>query len=336
MKNAPFLEAVAVSLNYSKNKDAGVNNVTLSVEQGKITAIVGESGSGKSTLLKLFFGLLSPQKGKIFFCDKEVQGPETKLIPGHDAMKMVTQHADDLNLFATVFENIAAQLPNTDLIYKEQETRRVLNQLNIYAIKDHKVSSLSGGEKQRVAIARALITRPQVILLDEPFNQVDAYFREGLQQTIRQVVRDTGVTVLMVSHDPSEVLTMADVLIVLRQGEIVEMGSPRQLFHSPKMLYTAQILSHCSILSGHEAQLCGINAQRAAIAINPEHIEIVKNLVKNDWLVHRVLFKGFYEELIIAKDEVFLRVLNLDNGRYAEGSRISIRINKYFEFGAWR
>lgn len=336
MDNGQFLEAVSVTKNYTEDRSSGVNNVILSFKKGKITAIVGESGSGKSTLLKLLYGLLEPDQGTIYFKGEKVMGPIEKLIPGHDKMKMVTQHTDDLNLFATAWENVSALLSNRNLEYKAQATEKALRQLRVYDLKDQRVAHMSGGEKQRVAIARALITQPEVLFLDEPFNQVDASFREGLQQTIRQVVKDTGITVIMVSHDPAEVLSMAEELIVLKDGEVVESGTPAKMYSDPKMLYTAQLLSHCSVLDRDQAALCGITALRRNVAITPENIEIVvKRFGKRPWEVKQVLFKGFYEELLIEKEGVRLRILNIARGKYPEGTRLDIKINKYFEYGQW-
>jgi len=336
MSNPSYLDAVSVTKNYSNDKESGVNNIILSIKKGKITAIVGESGSGKSTLLKLLYGLLSPEVGEVFFKGVRIIGPEEKLIPGHDRMKMVTQHTDDLNHFATVWQNVASLLPNTNLAYKEQQTEKSLKQLKIWELRDHRVTDLSGGEKQRVAIAKALITNPEVLLLDEPFNQVDASFREGLQQNIRNIVKETGLTVVLVSHDPAEVLSMADDLIVLKQGEIVEAGTPEELYQNPGMLYTAQILSHCSVLTTAEAKVCGIETQRGTVAINPENIEIANGWgKKKDWTVVQTLFKGFFEDLIIEKDGVKLRALNLELNKYPVGTPVSIRIKKHFEYGQW-
>jgi ABC-type sulfate/molybdate transport systems ATPase subunit len=336
MANPSFLDAISVTKNYSDDKESGVNNVLISIQEGKITAIVGESGSGKSTLLKLLYGLLSPDEGEVFFKGELIIGPQQKLIPGHDSMKMVTQHTDDLNLFATVWQNVSSMLPNTNIEYKETETTNALKQLKVYELKNQRVADLSGGEKQRVAIAKALITKPQVLFLDEPFNQVDASFREGLQQNIRTIVKDTGLTVVLVSHDPAEVLSMADELVVLKQGEIVESGSPEELYQNPGMLYTAQILAHCSVLTGNQAKVCGITAERGTVAINPENVEISTGWGKKEWTVVQVLFKGFFEELIVEKEGVNIRVLNLDRNKYPEGTKLNIRIKKHFEYGQWK
>lgn len=334
MANIHFLNAESVIKNYGNDKASGVHDITISITPGKITAIVGESGSGKSTLLKLLYGLLAPDEGEVFFKGELVMGPVEKLIPGHDHMKMVTQHTDDLNLFATVRENVSALLPNTNLEYKKNETERMLSQLNVLALQDKRVADLSGGEKQRVAIARALITRPAVLFLDEPFNQVDASFREGLQQNIREIVAQSGLTVVMVSHDPAEVLSMADELVVLKKGSIVERGTPEEMYSEPKMLYTAQLLSRCSILTKQQAHTCGIDAEKEIVAINPEYIEFVDGGLNSNWRINQVLFKGFFEELLIEKEGVLLRMLNTLRGRYQEGAMVSIRIRKHLEYGS--
>jgi ABC-type sulfate/molybdate transport systems ATPase subunit len=336
MEQDNFLEAVSVTKNFRENKTAGVNNVILSFKQSKITAIVGESGSGKSTLLKLLYGLLEPTEGQVFYKQELVIGPIEKLIPGHDKMKMVTQHTDDLNLFATAWDNVSSPLSNRNLELKRASTEKALHQLRIFELRDQRVADMSGGEKQRVAIARALIANPEVLFLDEPFNQVDATFREGLQQTIRQIVNETGLTVIMVSHDPAEVLSMADHLIVLKDGEVIESGTPVEMYSEPKMLYTAQLLSHCSVLTKEEALVCGITALRRSVAITPENVVMgIKRFAKKEWLITRVLFKGFYEEILLEKDGTKLRALNHEHGKYTEGMLVEVKIKKYFEYGQW-
>jgi ABC-type sulfate/molybdate transport systems ATPase subunit len=332
MADGPFLQAISVSRTYGGAEASGVKQITLDIQPGKITAIIGESGSGKSTLLRLLYGLLSPDEGLVNFKGERVWGPEEKLIPGHDAMKMVTQHADDLNLFARVWDNVAAMLPSTNVKLKEEKTEQVLTQLNMMQLAYKRVADLSGGEKQRVAIARAIITRPQVLLLDEPFNQVDTSFREGLQHDIRQIVKETGLTVVMVSHDPAEVLSMADELIVLKHGEIVENGNPKSLYQTPLNLYTAELLANCNVLNAEEAKVCGISTEKEFIVIYPEWIRLNNILKTNNWTVKEILFKGFYEDLILENKGVILRVMNDESGKYTEADVVGLKIKKWLEY----
>jgi ABC-type Fe3+/spermidine/putrescine transport system ATPase subunit len=325
-----FLQALSVSKTYTGG--GGIKNTSLSIEAGQITAIIGASGSGKSTLLSLLYGLQSPDSGEVQFKDERIWGPEEKLIPGHDAMKMVTQAEDDLNLFAKVWDNISVLLPNTNLQAKNEKTEKVLKQLNMLHLADHRVTDLSGGEKQRVAIARALVTQPEVLLLDEPFNQVDTSFRDGLQDDIRQIVKETGLTVLMVSHDPGEVLSMADMLLVLKDGEIIEAGHPKKVYNDPQYLYTAQLLTNCNVLTADEARLCGIKANKEFVMLYPEWIEATASWSRKNWEVKQVLFKGFYEELLLGNNGVSLRILNGHAGKYVEGNKVNLKIERYLEY----
>jgi len=332
MESTSFLEAIGVSKVYPSERVAGVKKTDLSIQQGKITAIIGESGSGKSTLLRLLYGLLSPDEGIVQFKGERIWGPEEKLIPGHDSMKMVTQDTDGLNVFAKVWDNIAVLLPNTDIEAKTQNTAKVLKQLNMLHLAEKQVATLSGGEKQRVAIARALITKPDVLLLDEPFNQVDTSFREGLQQDIRWIVKETGLTVIIVSHDPAEVLSMADELLVLKDGEILEMGPPKQLYKKPQHLYTARLLTNCNILTHAEASYCDIKSNAEHIVIYPEWAQITQSWTRKEWQVKQVLFKGSYEDVMLEKDGVVLRSFNTVRGKYNEGDMVHLKVVKWLEY----
>ena len=332
MSVTPFLQAIAITKTYPGTRFSGLKETYVAISQGKITAIIGESGSGKSTLLKLFYGLLSPDSGEALFKGERIWGPAEKLIPGHDAMKMVAQHTDDLNLFAKVTENIAAMLPGTDLKARDHKTEAIIKQLKLTAIAGKQVVSLSGGEKQRVAIARALVVNPEILLLDEPFNQVDTSFREGLQQDIRQIVKDTGLTVIIVSHDPAEVLSMADELLVLKDGVILESGEPKKIYRQPQFLYTAKLLTNCNVLTRAEAKTCGIETKAENLVIYPEWIKTDTAVVQNDWEIIQVLFKGCFEDLLLQKDGIIIRILNDQFGKYAEGMKISLKFNNWLEY----
>lgn len=327
-----FLEVKSVTKSYPGERFAGIKNLSLQIQQGKITAIIGESGSGKSTLLKLLYGLVSPEEGEVFFRGEKVMGPEEKLLPGHNAMKMVTQQFDDLNLYARVWDNVAHLLPNTHLEAKQEKTQHILTQLRIAHLHDHRIADLSGGEKQRVAIARALVTNPTVLLLDEPFNQVDASFREHLQHDIRQIVAATGLTVVLVSHDPSEVLSLADELLVLRSGEMVETGSPKQLYHHPQQLYTATLLTNATVLTALAAKAVGVGPNKGTVLIYPEWVQIRKTWSSRGFTVLSVLYKGFYEELLIGNGTIQIRAINFQPGKYSSGDRVKAVVTRYLDF----
>ena len=328
----PFLQVKNVTKLFSGEKISGVKNIELNISEGKITAIIGRSGSGKSTLLNLIYGLLVPDEGEIIFEGEKVWGPDVKLIPGHDQMKMVTQQSDHLNHYAKVWDNVASLLPNTNLEYKSTKTTEVLQQLRLLDLKERRIADLSGGERQRVSIARALVSNPKVLLLDEPFNQVDASFRDQLQQDIRQIVAETGLTVILVSHDPQEVLSLADELVVLKDGEVVEVGNPKQLYHQPKKLYTANLLANGTVFTGIKTASLGIATDAKTVMVYAEDIYADKNSIENLCTIEAVLFKGFYEELILNKDSLTFKAINLQTGAFKVGDQVSIAIKKYLTF----
>lgn len=307
-----------------------VNEVNFGIEEGKITAIIGESGSGKSTLLRLIYGLTEPATGEVRYRGWLVPTRKDKLIPGHDAMKLVSQGFDDLNLYAKVWDNVASQLPNTDLDRKRNKTQEVLAKLRMDHLAQKRVADLSGGEKQRVAICRALINDPEVLLMDEPFNQVDAAFRDDLQQDIQQIVKDTGLTVVLVSHDPAEVLAMADYLIVMKNGLIVDQGNPTELYYHPQNPYTARLLAKSNVLTAEQASKLAIDA-KGLIAIHQEAIQFEEASEGKYW-VKDSKFRGMFTELIIGNDELTLHAVQFPAKAIKKNTRINILVSSVHHF----
>lgn len=335
MSDDLILETISVTKNFFGDKSSGVNNITVFIPKGKITAIVGESGSGKTTLLKLLSGSIKPDSGDVFFHGQPLPARTAHLTTAHTVITMVSQDNSDMDMGANVWENVGRGLPTEDANYKIQKTTQALHLLGIYELRDLPFGKLSGGEKQRVTIAKALINRPEVLMLDEPFNQVDANYRESMQHDIRQIVKEWGVTVILVSHDPAELLSMADELIVIKEGEIVEYGTPDELYHNPKLLYTSKILVSCSELTAEQARVCGIKSKRGTVVIYAEHVSVSPLPIGAKWVVKQVLFKGFFEELIIEREEVTLRVINFARYKHPVGSKVGINIKKFYEFGKW-
>jgi ABC-type Fe3+/spermidine/putrescine transport system ATPase subunit len=136
----------------------------------------------------------------------------------------------------------------------------------------------------------------------------------------------------MVSHDPAEVLSMADELLVLQNGEILESGHPKTLYQHPQNLYTAKLLTNCNILSGEEAKLCDIRSTAEHIVIYPEWTVTTNSWTRKSWAVKQVLFKGSYEDLLLEKNGVTLRLLNDQPGKYNEGDKVHLKIGKYLEY----
>ena len=316
---------------YSSEPVSGIDSASFTIDQGKIVAIVGESGSGKSTLLKLIYGLMVPDRGYVFFKNEQIRGPEKKLIPGHDSMKMVTQDFS-LNTYAKVYDNIASMLPNTNLRYKAAKTEQMLSLMRITHLAQKRVADLSGGEQQRVAIAKAIVTEPEVLLMDEPFSQVDTMLKSHLRADIRRLSKELGITIIIVSHDPVDGLSLADELIVLRRGGVLETGDPFKLYRSPEHLYTAKLLSDCNVLDKDAAEQIGIKSSHQTIAIRIEDVEVGSEKADSPFHIVDVFYKGYSEELLLERNGIKLRALNLAVGKYEVGSQVSVQIREYLEF----
>ncbi|MFD2598409.1 ABC transporter ATP-binding protein [Sphingobacterium corticis] len=334
----PLIHVQDVSCVFEGKEDVkAVDNVSTGIEENKITAIIGASGSGKSTLLKLIYGLIEPSTGEVRYRGWLVPTRKDKLIPGHDAMKMVSQSFDDLNLYAKVWDNVASQLSNINLTYKKEKTEETLQKLQISHLAQKRVADLSGGERQRVAISRALVNDPEVLLMDEPFNQVDAAFRDALQHDIKQIVAETGLTVILVSHDPAEVLAMADRLIVMKDGQIIDQGEPKQVYFHPQHAYTAQLLAKSNILSKEEAEVLGVTLENktetAQIAVHQEDVSLNKS-DNSSFRILDIKFRGMHYEYIAGNDDVSVRAVHFGKPNMAIGDSVDIQIGRHISFKA--
>lgn len=321
-----------LSFGYNGNeKNSLIKNQNFTINRKGITAIIGESGSGKSTLLKLIYGLLNPTEGQISYKGDPIPLSHEKLIPGHDDMKIVTQDFSMLNLYAKVRDNIASQLPNTNIEYKEKKTTEILELLKIDHLADKRTADLSGGEKQRTAIARTLVHDPELLLMDEPFNQVDSAFRNELQSDIRQIVDKTGLGIILVSHNPEEVLAIADDIIIIKNGKIVEIGTPKSLYLTPKSGYSARLLAKSNILSAKNAKAISIDSE-TPIVVHREWVDILKKSQKKKsftFEVADIFYRGFYHEVLLRQEDLTLTALHYSDLNFEIGDFVKVQINRH-------
>ncbi|UKT62651.1 ABC transporter ATP-binding protein [Pedobacter mucosus] len=316
---------------YQAEQASGVKNISFDIKRGDVVAIIGESGSGKSTLLKSIYGLLKADAGEIFFEDEKIKGPDEQLIPGHKQMKMVTQDFS-LNIYAKVYDNIASQLSNSDLKLKAEKTFQIMEHLRILPLQHKKVIELSGGEQQRVAIAKAMVADTQVLLLDEPFSQVDALLKNQLRADIKRIAAETGVTVILVSHDPADGLFLGDQLLIVKEGKLLQTGKPAEIYQNPKHVYTAQMLGNAIVLSRGDAEKLGLKTFKESIVFYPEWAEINSNWSSRRYEVRDVYYKGFYDELLLERNGVSIRALQLNRGVHKKNDHVQVNISRFLEF----
>jgi ABC-type sulfate/molybdate transport systems ATPase subunit len=210
------------------------------LEKGKNLAIIGERGCGKSTLLKLVYGLYDLDEGRIFWNDNEVLGPKYHLIPGMEYMKYLAQDFD-LMPFITVAENVGKYLSN---IYADVKQARIAELLEIVEMTEFattKAKYLSGGQMQRVALARVLALEPEVLLLDEPFSHIDNFRKNSLRRKLFAYLKEKQITTIVATHDSSDVLSFADAVLAMQNGQIIASDSPENLYQNPKSQYIASL-----------------------------------------------------------------------------------------------
>ncbi len=220
-----------------------VNDFTFEIPDGKLIGLLGPSGCGKSTALNLICGLQKPTAGKIFFGEDDV----TNLPPEHRGVGLVFQ-SYALYPHLTVLKNITFPLENlrgADKLSKEEMEKRALEAAKLVQLEglmERKPSELSGGQQQRVAIARALVKTPRVLLLDEPLSNLDARLRLQTREEIRRIQRQTGVTTIFVTHDQEEAMSISDMIVVMKEGVVQQIGKPQEVYDEPVNLFVAKFL----------------------------------------------------------------------------------------------
>lgn len=324
----PIISVKNLSKQYQTEQRAGIANISFDIKRGNIVAILGESGSGKSTLLKCIYGLLKTDAGEVSFKGKRILGPDEQLIPGHKEMKMVTQDFS-LNIYAKVYDNIAAMLSNTDVQAKRAKTTEMMEHLHIEHLKDKKITQLSGGEQQRVAIARAMVSDTAVLLLDEPFSQVDALLKNQLRADIKRIAAETGLTVIMVSHDPADGLFLADELLILKDGTLLQSGVPAQVYNHPGHIYTARLLGNAVVLDAADAAVLGLDITAGQAVFYPEWVSLKSSWNSRRFEVKDVYYKGFYEELLLERNNVKIRAIQLNRGEHKKNDHVQAHISHF-------
>ncbi len=220
-----------------------VNDFTFEIPDGKLIGLLGPSGCGKSTTLNLISGLLKPTSGKIFFGEDDV----TELPPENRGIGLVFQNYA-LYPHLTVKQNILFPLQNLkgkDKLSKTEMTERAYEAAKLVQIEEfmeRKPSELSGGQQQRVAIARALVKMPRVLLLDEPLSNLDARLRLQTREEIRRIQRETKITTIFVTHDQEEAMSISDMIVVMKDGVVQQIGKPQEVYDSPANLFVAKFL----------------------------------------------------------------------------------------------
>ena len=226
---------------------AAVDNVSIDIHKGEIFALLGSSGCGKSTLLRMLAGFETPTEGSI-----HLEGAEIAKLPPYERPINMMFQSYALFPHLTVWENIAFGLKRDGMeknaIAERVEAMLQLVQLQAYA--KRKPHQLSGGQQQRVALARSLAKRPKLLLLDEPLGALDKKLREQTQFELVNIIKEVGVTCVMVTHDQDEAMTMADRIAVMSQGQFLQVGVPNEIYETPNCLFVADFIGNVNLFNG--------------------------------------------------------------------------------------
>jgi ABC-type Fe3+/spermidine/putrescine transport system ATPase subunit len=254
-----------------------LRGLDLEVKTGEIFALLGPSGCGKTTALRIVAGLETPDTGEVLVDDQRVAGPGFSVPPESRGLGMVFQ-SYAVWPHMTVLDNVAWPLRLRGEADADQNARAALKKVRLDSFEDRWPGTLSGGQQQRVAIARALALRPKVLLLDEPLSNLDAGLREELRDQVALLAREAGLTVLLVTHDQEEALSMCDRVAVLNEGAIQQVATPKEIYHRPNSRFVARFVGILNTLPtravGGRTEVGGVAAPDgpAEIGFRPESV----------------------------------------------------------------
>ncbi|MCR5686017.1 MAG: ABC transporter ATP-binding protein [Lachnospiraceae bacterium] len=289
-----------------------LKGINLDIYENEFVTLLGPSGCGKTTLLRILAGFLEPDEGSVIY-----DGVDITALPPHkrDLNTVFQKYA--LFPHMNVFDNVAFGL-NIKKEPKDLITQKVTRMLKLVGLEDYGkrgVSEMSGGQQQRVAIARALVNEPGVLLLDEPLSALDAKLRKEMQRELKKIQQEVGITFIFVTHDQEEALTMSDKIVVMKEGEIQQIGSPTDIYNEPANRYVANFIGASNIVDGTMLDDCKVmfgdktfecvdrgfaKNEKVDVVIRPEDLDIVPvRDGKLKGIVRSVLFKGVHYETVV-------------------------------------
>lgn len=325
--------------NISKEYDGTpvLNDINLYVRKNEFLTLLGPSGCGKTTTLRIIGGFEKPSSGRVLFDGQDI----TDYPPYKRRVNTVFQKYA-LFPHLNVFENIAFGL-KVSKRPKDEIAKRVEDMLDLVNLREYgkrRVESLSGGQQQRIAIARALVNEPEVLLLDEPLGALDLKLRKGMQLELKRMQQRLGITFIFVTHDQEEALTMSDTIVVMKDGYIAQIGTPKHIYDEPKSAFIANFIGESNIIRGRMVRdelvnFCGANFNcvdfgfapdaPVDVLIRPEDIVIVGSDVGPlIGTVKSVLFKGVHYEMMIEAGGFTWKVHS--TSMQPEGSQVGLSI----------
>jgi ABC-type sugar transport system ATPase subunit len=313
-----------------KEKDGfTVKNISFSQRPFQKIAIAGETGSGKTTLLKMIAGLLQPDEGEIIFEQKKLRGPFDQLIPGQAGIAYLSQHFELRNNYR-VHEIVSyANELGEEAAFQIYQICRIDHLLN------RRTDQLSGGERQRIALARLLIGSPRLLLLDEPFSNLDAMHKKIIRSVISEVSARLSTSCIMVSHEAADILSWADTVLVLKEGALIQQDTPEEIYYHPLDEYCAGLFGEYNLIDPGNAMILqpSINAigSEKKMLVRPEQLIVQKNAGKLSGFVKNTWFMGSYFTLEVAAGGQLIKLQTADRS-FGPGEQVWLSLQ---DAAAW-
>jgi iron(III) transport system ATP-binding protein len=310
------------NLSYKEQHNTAVDDISFDQLPLQRIAIAGETGSGKTTLLKMIAGLLQPSSGSILLNNERVLGPDEQLLPGNKGIAFLSQHFELRNNYKVKdwLAMVNKLTPSSAMqVYKVCRVDHLL---------DRKNEALSGGERQRIALARLLTTAPKLLLLDEPFSNLDRIHKQLIKTVIREIGQKLNTSCILVSHDAADLLSWADVLFIMKDGQVVQQGAPQELYHYPVNEYVAGLLGAYNLIDLGKypflKKMFNKQMPDKKILVRPEQIKLSTDSNRGvQATIEQINFQGSYFELLLSANSVNM-ICYSPSGKFNIGDQITL------------
>ncbi len=304
---------------FSYSKKIILRDIHFTLKPGEHFSILGESGCGKSTLLHIIYGLLHLEHGTISYRKKRLLGPSKTLIPGEPFMKLVAQEFNIMP-FSTVAENIGSYLTRMDEERDAQRIDQVLEVVGLESFKDTIVKNLSGGQKQRVALAKALAKEPEILLLDEPFSNIDTFRKNQLRRKLFRHLKENRIACISATHDSDEALAFSDRIIMLKNGSPEMSGTPEEVYNNVSNPYQAGFFGDANLLP---TKWLSTEKDSKKIVVFPHQLKVSPEKTPLFVIVKAIYFQGSHYLIqgLLNKTEIFFahrERLEIDSIQYLD------------------
>ncbi len=296
-----------------------VSNASFDLNKKTKLGIAGETGSGKTTLMKIAAGSAQASSGKVYFKNEEVEGLDFKLLPGHPGIAYLSQHFELLNNYKV------QELLDWANKLEDEEAQKIYKLCKVEHLIKRKTNELSGGEKQRIALAKLLVGKPELLILDEPYSNLDAIHKDILKKVVEGVSEHLDITIIMVSHDAHDLLSWADEIMLMQHGVIIQKDNPENIYYNPVNEYAASLFGRFNKLNATLLKAFGIDEENQNTFYRPNRFKINTENNGLPAIVSNVLFLGnHYEtEVKTAYGRLYITTVK----KFDAGDNVFIRMN---------